>query len=757
MVEVTSLEAVDPGQDRRVADAPIKEEARLRFDPSAYVQEAEGEAPELFLLIENMHCGGCVRRIEGALGGLDGVTDVRANLTTRRVRVAFDDVRIAPSGIVDAVVASGYHPVPFDPALLEAASDSGDKALLRAMAVAGFAAANVMLLSVSVWAGQFSGDMGPATRDLLHWISAMIALPAIAYAGRPFFGSAIAALRARQMNMDVPISLAVLLAATVSLVQTAEGGEHAYFDASVMLIFFLLIGRYLDRQARGKARAAAEELMLLGAVAATVIDEDGRQRSLPVEEVRPGMKVLALPGDRIPVDGRVVTGRSMLDTSLVTGESLPVAIAPGQDVFAGTLNIDAPLTISVTASGEGTLLAEIVRLLEVAQEGKAHYRRLADRLAKVYSPAVHLLALAAFLGWLLIAGADWRTSLMVAVAVLIITCPCALALAIPTVQVVASGRLLKRGVLLKSADGLERLAEADTVVFDKTGTLTFGRPELVNRADIAEADMRTAGLLAASSRHPLAKALARAAGPQLHSAEMVREEPGMGIEGMVGGERVRLGNAAWCGATREAAEEGPQDGSEIWFRCGGAKPVRFAFEDSIRPDAQSVVAELTDRGYRVALLSGDRPGIVARVGELLRIPQTHAELLPTGKVSRIEELARNGRSVVMVGDGLNDAPALAAAHVSISPATAADISRTAADFVFQGDRLQPIVEALTVAKEARRLMVQNFALALIYNAVAVPLAMAGMVTPLIAAVAMSTSSILVTLNALRLRLSPSGR
>ena len=723
-------------------------------DPGAYVRTDDKGAAEIFFLVENMHCGGCVNRIESSLAPLSGVREARANLTTKRVRVAFDSAGVAPAEIIQAVTESGYRPVPYDPVLLDSLRDAEDRSLLRAMAVAGFAAANVMLLSVSVWAGANSGDMGPATRDLLHWVSALIALPAIAYAGRPFFRSALTALRVRRTNMDVPISLAVLLAAAASLFQTAAGGEHAYFDASVMLLFFLLIGRYLDRQARGKAHAAAEELMLLGAVAATVVDEDGQRRSVPVDEVRPGMNVLALPGDRVPVDGKVLDGRSTIDTSLVTGESIPTVIGPGQDVFAGTLNIEAPLTVKVSASGEGTLLAEIVRLLDVAQQGKARYRRLADRLASIYAPAVHSLALVAFLGWLAIAGADWQTALMVGVSVLIITCPCALALAIPAVQVVASGRLLKRGVLLKSPDGLERLAEVDTVVFDKTGTLTFGRPVLTNEDELDTESKRVAGMLAAASRHPLAQALTRAVGPQVVTVKNLREEPGMGIEGIMDGAAVRLGSRDWCGVAEGSPTNSACEETEIWLAREGLDSVRFVFEDSLRTDAVSVVRDLAEYGYGLALFSGDRPGIVSRVGRTLGISQALAGLIPPEKVARLDELVRRGCKVLMVGDGLNDAPALAAAHVSMSPATAADISRTAADFIFQGDKLAPILEALAVAGQARRLMLQNFGLALMYNAVAVPLAMAGMVTPLIAAVAMSASSIAVTLNALRLQFRP---
>ncbi|MDP6814112.1 MAG: heavy metal translocating P-type ATPase, partial [Alphaproteobacteria bacterium] len=613
-------------------------------DPAAFVRLDEAGEASLHLAVENLHCGGCVRRIEGALAEQPAVTSARVNLTTRRLALHWRRDEATAAELLAPVTALGYRLVPFDPELLRGEAEAEDRALLRAMAVAGFAAANVMLLSVAVWAGAFSQDMGPATRDFLHWVSALIALPAVAYAGRPFFRSALTALRHRAMNMDVPISLAVGLAAGMSLYETINHGEHAYFDASVTLLFFLLIGRYLDRRARTKARSAAEQLMLLGAVAATVVEPDGRRHSLPIGAVRQGMTVTVLPGDRIPVDGRVSKGRGSVDPSLLTGETQPRDVAVGNDVHAGTLNLSAPLQIAVTAAGDGTLLAEIVRLTEAAEQGKARYVRLADRAARLYAPAVHLLAAAAFLGWWLLAGAPWQAALLTAVAVLIITCPCALGLAVPVVQVVASGLLLRRGVLVKAADGYERLAEVDTVVFDKTGTLTLGRPDLVDAESHDPADLGAAAALAAGSRHPLCRAIVRAAGP-VEAAE-VREEPGMGLA--VGD--VRLGNRHWCGISDTA----PADGrSELWLSRPGHAPVRFAFADGLRPDAGPMIEGLRRAGLRIELLSGDRAAVAAAVAGQLGIDDWRADCRPDDKLAHLRALAARGRKVAMVGDGLN--------------------------------------------------------------------------------------------------------
>lgn len=715
-------------------------------DPAAYVRAQDDGTAMLDLIVENIHCPACVPRIEGAVKNLPGVIEARVNLTTRRLHLAWRPGTTDALALVKAVTAKGFRLAPYDPLVLARGADSEGRYLLRALSVAGFAAANVMLLSVSVWSG-LDTDMGPATRTLFHWISAAIALPAIAYAGQPFFASALGALRAGRLNMEVPISLAVLLAAAMSLVETLRGGDYVYFDAAVMLLFFLLIGRYLDLRVRDKARSAAENLMLLRAVAAQVVAADGSRRALPIAEVVAGMRVFVAPGESIPVDGRILAGTSDIDTSLVTGESLPRAAGLGGEVFAGTLNLGGALEIEVGAAGENTVLADIVRLMENAGQVRGAHVRLAERAARIYAPGVHMVAAATFLGWVAFGGLGWQDSLLIAVSVLIITCPCALGLAVPAVQVAAVGRLLRRGVLVKSGDALERLAQADTVVFDKTGTLTTGQPRLIGREEIAETDLRLAASIAASSRHPLAQALCRAAGSKVVPLSDVREEPGLGLAASVDGAEMRLGNRAWCGLH---AADGDTGGSELWLTAPGRAPLRFGFHDTLRPDAAEVIAWLKQRGLQVEILSGDRKSAVREVARALNIDRWSGECRPAGKIARLEELKAQGRRVLMAGDGLNDAPALAAAFVSVSPAEAADISRTAADMVIQGEGLAPLAEALRVAQVARRLVVQNFGLALAYNILAVPFAAAGLVTPLIAALAMSASSLAVTLNALRL-------
>ena len=734
-----------PETETPLGEADVAQQLRHHDDGTA----------SLTLVVQNMHCAACIRSIESAVEKLPGLKKARVNLSTRRLELRWEPAKTGPEPLLAAVAARGYRLMPLDPEQLQNAAVEEERELLRAMAVAGFASANVMLLSVSVWSG-LAEDMGPATRTLMHWISAMIALPAVAYAGRPFFRSALAAVRGGHMNMDVPIALAVLLAAGMSLSETMRGGERVFFDASVMLLFFLLIGRFLDLRLRGRARSAAENLTALKATAATVLAPDGSLQTLPLARLELGMTVVVAPGERIPVDGRVLQGRSEVDTSLLTGESLPRAVDAGAEVYAGTVNGGGALRIAVTALAEASLLAEIVRLMESAEQGRDRYVRLADRVARLYAPAVHILAAATFAGWLWLSSEAWQVALLHAIAVLIITCPCALGLAVPAVQVAAVGRLMKLGVLVKSADALERLAAVDTFVFDKTGSLTLGRPSLQNAEEIDPALLALAASMAGQSRHPLARALCRAAPAASHPALEVREHPGDGLSTMHNGKALRLGRRGWCGPENHAGEAASDAAMELWLSGEEIAPQRFVFHDAPRPDAAEVIAQLRERGIAVELLSGDRSPVVEQLAQDLGIAVWHGDCRPADKIARLEALAAEGRKAAMIGDGLNDAPALAAAFASLSPADAADVSQVAADIIFQGEPLAPLVETLDTARASRRLVVENFALALLYNLIAVPIAVAGLVTPLIAAVAMSSSSILVTANALRLNLKKRG-
>jgi len=708
-------------------------------------QTAAATPSTLMLAVNEMHCGACLRSVERAALRVPGVQGARASLAAKRVTVTYDPARASDVDVIAALDRIGFSAAPIE----AAQQDSGDarqKYLLRCVAIAGFAAMNIMLISIAVWSGEGGGDMDPMLAAMFRWLSALIALPTVVYAGQPFFVSALTALKGRRLNMDVPISLALILATGMSLYQTTLNSEQVYFDAAVMLLFFLLVGRYLDESLRVRARGEAQNLLSLQSGIATVLGPDG-QKKVSAHALHVGDRMLVAVGERIAADGVVSSGKGQVDQSLITGETAPASVKPGDQVYAGTLNLTQSLQVEVTAADDATLLAEISRLMLAAEQGKARYRRLADRAARIYAPAVHGLGLATFLGWLLV-GATWEAALTYAIAVLIITCPCALALAVPAVQIAAATRLFKRGIMVKAPDGLERVAEIDTVVFDKTGTLTLGKPQLIDADDISEDVLRDAASLAATSRHPYSKAIVAAAEERFGRvvpATGVDETAGEGLLRQSAGGEERLGSAAWCGADGEAS-----DGAEVWYRRTAEAPVRFRFADAIRADARETVDRLKAQGFAVALLSGDRTGVVARTARAVGIDTWEAEMKPADKIAWLEACRDAGHKAVMVGDGLNDAPALAAAYASISPASAADISQRAADFVFQGAKLGPVVEAIDTGRRAHRMALENFGMAAIYNVICVPLAVAGFVTPLIAAIVMSTSSILVTLNAARL-------
>ncbi len=720
-----------------------------RVDPTFVLEVAPGRAHVDFLVPE-MHCAGCISAVERALGAAPGVLAARANLTSHRVGVDFDAATGSPDAMLAALEGLGYTARPFDAAILDAAAtDKTGKELMLAMAVAGFAAGNIMLLSVSVWSGATD-----ATRDLFHWISAMIALPALAYAGRPFFRSAWRALSARRLNMDVPISLAVILASSMSLFETATHGEHAWFDASIGLLFFLLVGRFLDHRMRDVARSAAARLLSLSARSAMRLDPDGTAMHVPIGEILPGDRVRVAAGERVPVDGDVLEGASDVDRSMLTGEADPELVEAGRKVFAGTLNLTGSLTVQVTARTEATLLADIVRLMEAAERSGSQFVRIADRASRLYAPAVHVLALATFFGWLAMGG-GWHQALTACVAVLIITCPCALGLAVPAVQVVASGLLLRRGIMLKDGTALERLAGVDTVVFDKTGTLTRGAAQLVEAPTADVGLWALAAALGSASRHPLARSLAAATSARgIAPASLTRvvEHAGLGMEGEWRRETVRLGRREWVGGADDVSP-GNSGRSEIWLRLGAGRPLAFRFEDALRSDAASTIAGLKALGLKVMLFSGDHTKAVRSAALRAGIDLWRAQCLPADKAGALASMRAGGACVLMVGDGINDAPALATADVSMSPASASDISQTAAGLVFTGERLAPVLTAFRTARAARRTILENIALAIGYNLIAVPIAVTGHATPLIAAIAMSTSSIVVTANALRLPLA----
>ena len=681
--------------------------------------------------VPGMRCAGCIAKIERGLAEIDGVEAARVNFSAKRVTVQHH-LSLDEDDLTGELRELGFEAqaVTANP---QAQDDKEAKALLRALAVAGFGMMNIMLFSVSVWSGADG-----LTRELFHWLSAFIAVPVIAYSGRPFFSSAFMALRYRRTNMDVPISIGILLATGLSLYETITGGEHAYFDGAVMLLFFLLAGRTLDATMRNRTRAGIGALLSRMGRSASVRQPDGTIKRIAANQLEPGILMLVAAGESLAADGIVVQGHGAIDNAMLTGESAPQTVLEGCEVHAGAINMLDPLQVRITAVADDTAIAEIARLMDEAGQSRSRYVRIADRASRLYAPAVHTLALLAFLGWM-IAGAGWHQSLVIAIAVLIITCPCAMGLAVPAAQVVASNALIKRGLLVKDGSALERLAEVDIALFDKTGTLTLGEP----RADIGELNAASKSIalaLAQHSRHPLSRGLARSlteAGITPAILTDVSEESGVGIRGN-------------CAELNVALEKphAAKTAMSVSLRIGN-ETRDIQFNDPVRSDVGETLARLEAMHIGASIVSGDNSAAVRALKEQLQI-EARSSMKPAEKLRVLEGLKQEGHFPLMIGDGLNDGPALAAAHASIAPGTASDVSQQAADAVFVGERLLPVALAVKVARRTMTIVRQNFGFAIGYNFLAVPLALAGYVTPLIAAIAMSLSSLIVVANSLRL-------
>lgn len=707
--------------------------------------ESEGGEHRLSLLVDGVHCGRCIHKIENRLKADPSVVEARVNLSLRRLTIRWKGKPDDAERIGAAVEALGYGVAPYEVGQLTASDQRAGRELLRSLAIAAFASSNVMMLSWAVWAGQ-AQEMPLATQALFHWLSAIVAVPTLIFAGRPFYRSAFRTLRSGRTNIDVPIVAGLVLTAAISMFELLRGGPDVYFDSAAMLMFVLLIGRYLDFRVRARSRAAVEQLVMMKADHATVLHGDGRLEVLPANAVLPGMLLVVAPGEAMPVDGSITDGHSSIDVSIVTGETLPFQAGPRDAVLAGSVNGAGALRIRATRTVNTSHLAEILRLVEQAELQRGPAATLADRVARIWTPVVHGIALLTFLGWWLVAGVSVPLALLYAVSVLIIACPCAIGLAVPTVQVVAIGALLKKGILIKSGDALERLAIIDQVAFDKTGTLSKGRPVVTD----APSDPAAIGLairLAAASQHQLARALIERFGPPAEPLGTVVEHGGSGLEAEIDGVRVRLGSALFC----DLAPSIGGSETEVWLAREQAQPARFTFDDVPRSDAQAVIEYCVKQGLAPAILSGDRAAVVDPFSSSLGITDRHAGLLPAEKVRLLEDWRARGRHTLMVGDGLNDAPALANAHVSASFGHGAAASQIAADIILPADRLSTIVLTHKTARKAARIIWQNLGFAAAYNAVLIPLAVLGHATPIIAALAMSASSMVVTLNALRAR------
>lgn len=726
----------------------------------SFVRQESGDVREASLILEGIVCAACIWLNEHHLSGLPGVLSVEINYSTHRARVRWDNSRVKLSDILHAVAAIGYTAHPFDPGRQEQLFLKERQTALRRLFIAGIGMMQVMMYAVPMYIAGDDGTMPPWIEAIMRWASLVLTLPVVGYSAWPFFQGAWRDLRLLQVGMDVPVALGVGSAFLASVYATLTGVGEVYFDSVAMFVFFLLSGRFLEMGARRKAADAAEKLVKLQPAMANRMGTYPVSRDdelVSVSSLSLGDFLLVRPGESIPADGEVVEGESDVDESLLTGESRPVSRCNGGKVIAGTVNVGSPLVMRVEGLGQDTVLSGIARLLDRALAEKPQLAKLADRVARWFVLA--LLLIAAFVGvaWYFIepARAFWVT-----VAVLVVSCPCALSLATPAALTAATGSLTRLGLLTTRGYALEVLAKASHFVFDKTGTLTYGKMTLLETVILgAEGRDRCLGLAAAlegSSEHAIARALMEAgAGAEKVDATGIVNLPGSGVEGNLSGRRYRLGRPAFV-----AELSGNPIPDAVNVDRGGATVVAlgaetgwlalFVLGDTIRRDAQALIKGLQARKLEVILLSGDQDDAVRYVGEQLGIENTHAAMAPQDKLAYVKQLQQDGKVVAMVGDGVNDAPVLGAANVSVAMGGGTQVARASADMILLSEHLPHLLTGQAVAVKTGRVIRQNLAWAFVYNIVAIPLAALGYVTPWMAGIGMSASSLLVVLNALRL-------
>jgi len=731
----------------RLYDRPDLQKSFVRAEGD-YLREAS-------LILEGIVCAACVWLNERHVNALAGVKEFRVNYSTHRAHLTWDEREVRLSDILSAIAAIGYTAYPFDPNRQETLQKQERALALRRVGVAGLGSMQVMMLAVAMYAGDYYG-MEEGIRRFLRWVSLLITIPVIGYASRPFFSAAWRDLRVWRLGMDVPVALAISGAFCASAWYTWQDGGEVYFDSITMFTFFLLSGRFLEMTARHRAGRIGEELVRMLPATATRLDVKGAEEVVAVAELAPGDRVLVRPGDTIPADGQVLEGSSSVDESLLTGESMPLAKGVAAHLVGGSVNVESPLVMQVEKVGADTVLSSIVRLLDRAQSEKPRLAMLADRVAAWFVAGI--LVIAAGVAWWWWSQAP-DMAIRVTLAVLVVTCPCALSLATPAAITAATSSLTRLGLLTTRGHALETLARATHIVFDKTGTLTHGHPKLVGVEPLRGMDrqrcLELAAALERGSEHPLGKALRDAADGLLQASDL-RNTPGKGIEGYIERTRYRLGKpefvAALClGTTGVSRTE--QDPAVTWVALGDEQGVLawFQLADTLRSDALDTVAKLRALGLKVLLLSGDQPATVAAIARQVGIQDAEGGLLPADKLARIKTLQAAGAVVAMVGDGINDAPVLAAAPVSIAMGGGTAVAHAAADMILLAENLDMLVRGLKTARRTLHIIRQNLVWALAYNLVALPLAAAGWLAPWMAALGMSLSSLLVVANALRLK------
>ncbi len=732
---------------------------------------AAGDEREINLLVEGIHCAACVWLIEQGLAGVDGVREARVNLTGRRLRVKWDSSRVRLSTLLGRLANLGYAAVPFDPQAAEGSLQRENRRLLYRMAFAAFAAMNLMWISIALYAGADEGEF----RTLFHWIGFVIATPTLAYSGWPFYAGAWRGLRQLRLGMDLPIAIGASITYLYSLSVTVSGTGHVYWDTVVNFLFVILVGRYLEAISKRQAVSATQRLLDLQPRVATLL-HDGNEAIVPIRAVRPGDVMLVRPGETIPADGAVVRGRSSVDESMLTGESIPVARSTGDAVSAGTLNGTGSLEVRVSAVLRDSALGHIVELVESAQASKAPIQCTADRIVPWFVAVTLALAAITFAFWL---RHDAETALMAATSVLIITCPCAFGLATPMAMAVASGTGARNGILVKNGAVFEALASIDHFVFDKTGTVTEGRPRvtalqdatgtwpLATPAGWGEQRRHWLALAAALERlseHPAARAVVACAEDaeipyKALTVEDFAAEPGLGVSGTVDGHRLVIGTADWLmrngipirPAVAGAGADDVTMGAAVHCAVDAVAVLHMRLQDRPRADAAETIRALRADGIHVTLLTGDRRAVAEAIAADVGADQVIAEVLPGDKDAVIGRLRDAGHRVAMVGDGINDAPALVRADVGIAVGSGTDVSIASADIVLMSSELARVRDAGSLARRTLKVIRQNIGLSIAYNVVMVPLAMSALITPLVAAISMPLSSLAVIGNSARIR------
>lgn len=733
----------------------IKPELNQEINIEKFATKNSDNSYEIFVNIQGIHCGACIWLIETILKKDPSIISSRINLTQKTLFLKWRNKLDNFYQIIDNITKIGYKILPIDKEIIAQNQNQQDKSLLLSLAIAGFGAGNLMLLSFGLW---FSShyDMGFYTRNLLHFFSAIIAIPVIIYAGRPFFRSAIKSIKAGYPNMDLVISVAIILTTIASLIKTFKGDWHIYFDSAVMLIFFLLIGKYLEQKIRRKAFNIANEFMMLNSNYGRVLINNKIQ-TLPTSQLKKDMILIIASGEKISADGIIIEGESEIDNSLINGESKPKLAKINDNVYAGTINLGSPIKVLITKNQSDSILSQIIKLTQKIDNNKNKYIKISDKLAKLYIPISHLLAFLTFIIWYFHKN-NLDQAFNNAIAVLIITCPCALALAIPIVQTILTSKMLKKGIIIKSGNIIEQLPKIDTIIFDKTGTLTQGKPVLQDIFEIKNNKLvnlskqkkdkllKIAASLCQNSRHPIAQSILNEYKGNFYNIKTT-EIKGQGLKAKLKNDQILLGKAEFCKINDQLYQDLDKKGNLNSYLRYKNSQLLFIFDDQLKDDAKKII-KILQKNKKVILLSGDNEENVKKISKSLKINRFYYDHDPVKKADFLKTLPKDEK-FIMVGDGINDALSLQMADISISFNNASDIAQSISDIIIQGDKLNPINQIISSSTKSVKIMKQNLSLSLLYNIIAVPFAMAGFIIPLFAALAMSSSSIIVTLNSLR--------